>query len=713
MKRAMRTTGGVLGVALLVLAVTAPGAAARKKPWEKFDYPALGKIEMPDYERYELPNGMVVYLAEDHEFPLIELSATIRTGSIYEPADKVGLAEITGRVLRTGGTDSHTGDEIDEMVESRGMNLETWIGGTEGGAYLSALPEDAELGLQLLAEILRRPRFDEDKIDLAKKEQKASIARRNDEPMSIVQREAPKIIFGPDHPLARQTEYATIDAITRQDLQAFHERFFHPDYTYLVVIGDFDTPGMKQQLAAVFGDWERSGEPLPSDPEIPQLPPTVNVIDKSDLTQSTVVVAHVGIRADDPHYAGIMVANRILGSGFSSRLFNEVRSKRGYAYAVGSTPGTGFRFPGVFLAYCGTKSSTTQDAIKVMIEQIEKMTHEPVSEEELVQARDGILNSDVFNYDTKREVLDRLVMYEMYGYPADFLQRYREAVATLTPQDVLEAAQAVWHPDRLSILALGNRADWDGDLSTLGKVNEIDITIPQPASELEIPAPTAESLQEGQRILASVAQAVAGKRKLSAIQGWREQMNLTAEIQGMGSMNIGVVKTVVLPDRIHVVQKLPFGEMTVVVDGDTGWMKGPMGEQDLPASQLSEQKEELRQDILMLLRDREQLQAQALAPEEMDGQAYERVYLTGLGDGYVLLYVDPQTHLPHVVQTPGTAPMTNAPVTQQVVAEEYATMAGVQVVKRFTIKHDGEVFATGTLDEFMIDPKVEEGLFQK
>jgi zinc protease len=707
----VKRTVALLVVGLVVSALVAPDALARQKPWEKFKYPQLGVIQMPDYERVELDNGMVVYLAEDHEFPLVELSATIRAGSIYEPTDKIGLAEITGTVLRTGGTDKMTGDEIDELVESKGMRLETWIQEASGGAYLSALQEDTPQGLSLLADILMHPRFDPDKIEIAKQEQKAGISRRNDEPMTIARREATKAIFGPDHPLARQPEYDTINAVTRDDLIAYHQRFFHPNTTYLVVIGDFERPAMLALLKQTFADWQRTSQPLPPDPEIPVLPATVNVVDKDDLTQSTMVVGHMGIRADSPYYAGIMVANRILGGGFSSRLFNEVRTKRGYAYSVGSMPGTGFRFPGVFLASCGTKSSTTQAAAEVIIDQIRKMTSEPVTDEELAVAKDGILNSEVFNFDTKREILDRLVMYEMNGYPPDFLQQYQEQVRDMTKEKVLEATQAVWHPDRLIIMALGNRADWDGDLSEFGPVNDVDITIPEPTLTLDIPLATAESLQQGQALMTQTAAAVGGK-KLAQLKSWREKINLAATIQGM-SLNIGIDKTVVLPDKLRLVQSLPFGEATIVVNGEGGWMKGPMGEKDLEPDQVQDQQKDLATDTLMLLAHHGDLQCQALSPAEVEGRQCDRVYVTGAGDDYVLLFLDPTTHLPYVVQSPSKSPMTQAPVTQQVIMDGYKPIGGFQTASSFTIKHDGEVFATGTLESWEANPKVDTSLFQK
>jgi len=329
----MNKMNRVLALGLLVLmvaTVAVSGEATAKKKWEKIDIPELNEIKMPTYERVELSNGMIVYLAEDHKFPLVQLSATIDVGSIYESGDKVGLASMTGDVMRSGGTATTDGDALDELVEARGMVVETWIGGTEGGAYLSVLKEDTGLGMELLADILMNPVFPEDKIKLAKEGEKASISRRNDETMSIARREVMKVVFGPDHPSARHTEYATIAAITRDDMLAFHADWFHPDRMYLVVIGDFDSKEMVQLIESSFEGWAKATKPLPADPEIPNFPRTVNIVDKDDLTQTTVIMGHKGIRADSEYYAGVLVANRILGGGFSTRLFNEVRAVRAW-----------------------------------------------------------------------------------------------------------------------------------------------------------------------------------------------------------------------------------------------------------------------------------------------------------------------------------------------------------------------------------------------
>lgn len=697
-------------VMVFALSVTISGEADAKKKWEKIRIPELNEIKMPSYERVELDNGMVVYLAEDHKFPLVELSASIAAGSIYEPEDKIGLASMTGEVMRSGGTETTPGDALDEMVEARGMRVETWIGQSDGGAYLSVMKEDTGLGMELLADILRNPAFPEDKIKLAKENQKAAISRRNDDPMSIARREGMKAVFGPDHELARHTEYATIASVTRQDMLDFHQAYFGPDRMHLVVIGDFDSADMVKLIESSFAGWAPAGSPLPADPVVPDLPRTVNIVDKDDLTQTTVIMGHKGIRADSPYYAGLQVANRILGGGFATRLFNEVRSRQGLAYSVGSSAGTGFRFPGMFMGFTMTKSESSEKATQAILTEIQRMLDEDVTDEELERAKDGILNSEVFSYDTKREILDRMVMFEKNGYEPDFLQKYQEQVKNMTAAQVREACNAVWNPDQMTILAVGNYADFDGDFSNFGSVNMVDIEIPEPP--LDIPAPTAETLAKGKELMTACAEASGGVEKFKSLKGTFEVMVLDAEIQGM-PMSFTIEKTVQYPDKIYTMQKTPFGNMASAISGDSGWAQNPGGVQDMAAGDVTKAKDELKTDTVGTFRNLDALQCQALAPTKVDGVLCHPVHVSGIGDGYQIFFLDAKTHLVKMVQSPGQSPMTGAPVTQKIHVDEYQELAGFQMPRTIRMTFDDEPFATGTVEDFQANPTVDGAIFAK
>lgn len=449
--------------------------------YKDLKYAKLGDIAVPKVERVTLANGMRLFLVEDHELPLISVSARIRVGSIYEPADKIGLAAITGAVMRTGGTTSRTGDELDEQLERIAASVETGIGLNSGSASMSVLKEDVDTGLAILGDVLMNPAFREDKIMLAKIQHRSSIARRNDNVRAIVGREYVKLIYGPDSVYARHTEYATISNISRDDLIAFHKRFFKPNNIMFAVTGDFDTSQMIKKIVKAFEGWEKAEVKLPRVPKVQyEFRPTANVIRKEDINQSNIFLGHIGGLMSDPDYFALVVMNRILGSGFTGRLFKNIRSRMGLAYSVSGRYSANYDYPGVFYVGCQTKSEATVRAIRAMIEEVRKMTESEVTDEELALAKESYLNSFVFNFDTKGEIVRRLMTYEYYGYPEDFLMKTKENIEKVTKADVLRVARKHLRSAQVQILAVGRPQDFDEPLSVFGPVREIDITIPPP-----------------------------------------------------------------------------------------------------------------------------------------------------------------------------------------------------------------------------------------
>lgn len=475
-----------IAAAVLALAVGAAGAATKQAPdHRKLKYPSLREVKVPDVTRVTLPNGMKLLLLEDRELPLIHLSARIRTGSIYEPAEKVGLADITGDVMRTGGTSNMTGDEIDEALEAMAASVEIGIGLDYGVASLSVLKEDIDKTLGILADILMNPALPQDKIELAKIQHRSAIARRNDEPDGIASREFAKLIFGPDSVYARHTEYGTIDAIARDDLVAFHKRFFGPNTMMAAVWGDFETREMIQKIERAFGGWAKIDATVPPMPKVDyEYTRTVSVIPRADLNQSSIFLGHIGGLRSDPDYFSLVVMNQILGGGFTGRLFKNVRSRQGLAYSVFGAYGADYAHPGMFSLGCQTKSESTVQAIQSILSEVEKMRQTEVTEEELRLAKESFLNSFVFNFDSEGKIVTRLLTYEYYDYPADFLLQIRDRVEKVTKADVLRVARKHLHPADVRILVVGNPDGFDKPLSTLGDVETLDVTIP--ASQMPV-----------------------------------------------------------------------------------------------------------------------------------------------------------------------------------------------------------------------------------
>ena len=473
-----RLTSLLLATGILLCWSTTADA---QKPYDELTYPALRDVQVPDIDRTELPNGMVLYFLEDHTLPKVRGFALIRTGDLWEPSDKVGLAGIVGQVMRTGGTTTRSADEINELLENVGASVETSIGGSSGSASLFALKENFPMVLEVFADILQNPVFAPDKIQLAKVMMQSGIARRNDGVAGIANREFQQLLYGSESPFARNVEHATIANITREDVVQFHARYFHPNQIALGLWGDFESDAVRSQVERIFGSWEHKNVDIPPVPKVDTAVETsVNYVSKDDINQTNLRIGHLGGRRDDPDYFAMSLMAKILGGGFSSRLFKLIRSEQGLAYRVGAFWNAAWDHPGTFSVVCNTKSETTMQATTEILKEVRRITEEPVTKDELRLAKDGILNSFVFNFDSKGEIVSRLMIYEYYGYPADYLEKYRSNVENVTADDILLAAKKHIKPDDLTILAVGRAQDFDKPLDTLGDVNTIDISIPPP-----------------------------------------------------------------------------------------------------------------------------------------------------------------------------------------------------------------------------------------
>jgi zinc protease len=460
-------------------------AAHRKALLSKIQTPPLSPFHPQLPKRIELPNGMIIFLQEDHELPLIDGSITIRGGSRVEPAAKVGLVGVYGQVWRTGGTRTRTGDQLDDYLEARAAKVETGGGLDSTTIGWSSLKNDFNDVFDVVLELLREPEFRSEKVLLAKQQIATGISRRNDDPAGIARREAVKLAYGAESPFARIVEYATLDAITRQDLLDWHQRFVHPNNMILGVTGDFDPAAMEAKLREAFSQLPK-GPAAEKDPPSPIHPgkPGIYFVNKEDVNQSNIRMVDLGIRKDNPDFYAVEVMNEIMGGGFSSRLIQSIRTKLGLAYSVGGGIGSSYDHPGLAALGMGTKSETTVKSIAALDTELDKMQSNPVTPAELKRAKDAILNSFVFEFDSKDKVLSERMTYEFYGYPADFLERYRAGVEKVTTADVDRVAKKYLHKNQMKVLVVGNQGEFDKPLSSLGAVTPIDIAIPGAPSEV-------------------------------------------------------------------------------------------------------------------------------------------------------------------------------------------------------------------------------------
>jgi len=692
--------------------IIVPQAAAQATTWQQVPIPPLPAFQPQQPKRIELSNGMVIFLQEDHELPLIDGTARIRGGSVNEPASKTGLMDIYGEVWRTGGTKTQTGDRLDDFLEVRAAKVETGSGPDSTTISFSCLKADLDDVFKAFVDVLQNPEFRADKIDIAQKEEGDGISRRNDDVGEIAHRESVKLAYGPDNPYARVPEYATVAAITRQDLIDWHGTYVHPNNIILGISGDFDSAAIEARLRAAFDAWPKG--PALSKNEIQYAPakPGYYVVPKDDVNQSTIHMVTLGTTRDNPDYYAISVFNEAFGGGFSSRLFNDIRTKRGLAYSVGGGVGTNFGHPGILQVGMGTKSQSTIEAIQAVREDIDNLAKQPITDEEIQHAKDAILNAFIFRLDSPDKILGERMTYEYWGYPPDWLDKYQAEIKKVTAADVNRVAAKYLHKDQLAVLVVGNTEDFDKPLSSLGAVKEIDITIPPPpadkAEKADASKPAASN-PEGKALAAKVAAAMGGLPKLHSIK----TMHISIAESDGGAPPSPVDVTVAFPDRMHIDIQTQQGALTIVAAPDAAFMTMTgMGTRSMPPAQKDEMLSQLHHDLVYVAQhaDDPAFTFTAAGTEKI-GDVSAAILDVGGAIPWVRSYIDPKTG--YILREKYKAMGQSGPFDGETNLADWRTADGLTMPYKHQNKQDGQETSNAEFKKIELNPAVDPKLFAK
>jgi zinc protease len=437
--------------------------------------------------RHKLASGAVAFIVEDHQLPLIHLSVTFRGGSFLDPAGKAGLAQLTGSQMRAGGTRTKPPAQFDEEAAFLAAELGAGIGDVSGQASLNCLSKDLDAALALFADMLRNPGFAEDRLALAKSQSVQAMERRNDSTGAIESREFARLMRGGRHFSAAQPTRAGLESITRKDLADFHARVVYPANFVIAASGDFETGALKEKLDHVLAGWA-NGEAIPPVPAPAFTPkPGVYVVNKPEVNQGRVRMAHLGVRITNPDHVALGIMNGILGGDdFSSRITSRIRSDEGLAYSAGTSFTAGNYYEGLFVAAFQSKTPSVAQAAALVIEEIEKMRSGKVSREELAGAVSRAVESVPLRFATAAAKAQQFAGDHAIGLPEDYWERFLATARRLTPDDIQRVARQYLHPDQLVILAVGNaEAVLKGNpdrreyaLEKLGKVERIPLPDP-------------------------------------------------------------------------------------------------------------------------------------------------------------------------------------------------------------------------------------------
>ena len=419
---------------------------------------------------------MKVLLMPDHELPLINVSAMIRVGSIWEPKEKTGLAAITGAAIRAGGTKTFAPDKLDEILENIAASVEVGIGEESGSAGLSVLTKDWEQGISVFADVLQNPRFDKERFELLRAQTIDAIRRQNDVPTQIGMRELKKLIYK-NSPYGKTPTIKTVGAITIADAKAFHRRYFVPQNILLGVTGDFDETSIVADLEKAFGGWS---EPSPLFPKVVKkenLSPTRIYLADKKTPQAVIRVGHVvDVTRKNPDYYAVRVMNGILGgNGFASRLTKAIRTDRGLAYSAWSYVIAGRLGMGRFISGAETKTATSGEVISIIFDETKKIVEEKVSDRELKLSKDSLVNSFVFIFDRPSRIMSEWLTVEYYGLPENYLIDYRDRVMEVTADDVLRVAKKYLQPESFVVTVIGDASKLKKQLSAVSPVERLEL----------------------------------------------------------------------------------------------------------------------------------------------------------------------------------------------------------------------------------------------
>jgi len=433
-------------IILLAAALSLAASGAAQTAWAA----ALG-------QREALPNGMVLLVAEQKAVPIVTVSLLLRAGAVLDPPDKPGVANLVAQMM-TQGTKTRTAPQISEAIEFIGGSLSVDSGQELATISLSVLSKDLDLGLELLADVLLNPVFNQADLQRKINEVVAGIKRDQEDPGTVSWQAFLALVYG-SHPFGRPVEGTeqSVPTITRDDLVKFHDAYFRPNQAILAVVGDVGVADLKSRLQARLGAWQPGGPAITPPPAPAPLSQRVVKTIQREVTQANINLGHLGITRDNPDYYSVQLMNYLLGGGFSSYLISKIREEKGWAYDVGSYFGAA-KLTGDFSVSMQTKNEVAQDAIDEALAQIRRIREQPVSDQELKDAKAYLTGSFPLRLDTSKKLVGMLATVEYYGLGLDYVAQYAARMNAVTAADIQRVAQKYLDPEKYALAVVGDLA---------------------------------------------------------------------------------------------------------------------------------------------------------------------------------------------------------------------------------------------------------------
>lgn len=737
-----------LVVAGLVVGATAAGAQLERMPDGRFVFwpteapprpLAAREVKFPPYQMRTLRNGLQVIAVLHHEQPAVSMRLLVRAGSVQDPANKVGVARLTASLLDQG-TVTKSAQEIADHIDFIGGALATGSGSDLMYVNVVVMKDSFDVGMNLLVDVARNPAFAADEIGRQKEQTISTLQVSGNDPDYVASVLLERLVYG-FHPygLPNSGTPETLASMTRADLQAFHRRYFVPNNMVLAIVGDVTSDEAFAAAERAFGDWPRGDVPPVDVMEPP--PPTrrIIVVDKPDAVQTEIRVGQLAIPRKHDDYMAFDLAVKILGGEGANRLHRVLRSERGLTYGAAADT-EARKQSGHLVAETDTRTETTGEALRLMVDEFSRLQRDRVSQGELSDAQAYLAGSFPLTIETPGDIASQVLNVVFYELPVEEIGTFRERVQAVRPDDIQRVARQYVHPDRLSIVLVGNAKAFVPQLQRVGfseieiiPIDELDLmsaTLKREALRADSSAPpdpfrflrsprlpyTPQQVNAGAEdsggLLKRIVDAKGGLEALKRIRtvvADEERTIITAN----GRTPLPTKTYVIYPNKFRVDSMLSGQQIIHTYNGGTAWVKDLGGVSAAPAAMRNDFAATARRDTYpMLIAAAEgRLSLRLLPDESRDGEVLKVLEVSGADFPPMRLYVDQSSRIARQSYT-ASGP-DGLPMKIEEVFSDYRAIDSVSVPFRASVLSNGRLIIERTIKSVAFNTRIDEKLFDQ
>lgn len=736
MRRGLGVGRWTLGVVTAALLSISSAASAQVPNWPSERPPrplAAREVKFPPYEVRTLPNGLQVIAVSHHEQPAVSIRLIVRAGAAQDPDNRPGLAALAASLLDQGTT-TKTAEQVAQAIDSIGGAMGVGAGSDLSYINAAVMRDSLSVGLDLVADVARHPAFAAEEIERQRQQVVSSMKVSFEDPDYIAGSVFDRLVYG-FHPYGKPDAGtpASLAAITRADLQAFHKRWFGANNAILAIVGDVTADKAFAEAQRAFGNWGRVEVTADKAAEVP--PPTrrVIVVDRPGAVQTEIRVGHVGLPRKHKDFLALDLAMKILGGEGGNRLHRVLRSERGLTYGAEANVHA-LKDAGDLVANTDTRSDTTAEALRLIVDEFSRIRREQVSQRELADAQAYLTGSFPLTIETPGAIALQVLNAVFYGLDLQELQTYRERVNSITPEDIQRVAQQYLHPDRLSIVLVGDANVFAKQLPAVGfeqveriPLTELDLAAPNlrrraapgvgggyvPASYVvtrRAPAQAAAAQDDATRAL--IARAIAAKgglERLRSIRTVKSESDLVFATPS-GDAKVSATAYVRYPGQFRIDATGPDGLRVQAFDNGVVWVGDGKTAEEAPAPIAASLRAGVQRDtvaLLLALADGK-VRAKRTADVTVKGDALAALDVELPGSGSMTLLFD-QNGLLHQLRYGGAG---GEPPTEETFSD-YRAVDGVQVAYQLSVKRDGQFPIRRTLRTFEMNAPIDPSLFRK